>query len=335
MDTNSQALRGIVANAAELIELKAFAGDFLSGKARPRSRNLAGAHASRSRGRGMSFAEVRHYQAGDDVRNIDWRVTARTQRTHTKLFEEEKERPVFVLVDQRQSMFFGSREQFKSVFAAKLACLAAWASQNKHDRIGALLFNDHQQIDLRPRQGKNACLHLINKLVQLNQHLFEQKDQVRSDAGLSLQTMLEEVLRISRPGSLIYVISDFNDFNRECERALALLSRHNELRFLHVSDQLERELPKSNSAALISDGLQRLRLDCSSKRLRSSYRQSWLTQLKELENTCMQYRIDLRLFSSDQRLQAQLSPAPGHTGIKLSGLAHGNNSTNKVTAGTL
>jgi len=134
-------LSGIVVDAATLIGLRKTAKE-MSLNTRLKSRSsIDGSSRSALRGRGMEFSEVRHYQPGDDIRNIDWRVTARTQETYTKLFQEEKERPVYLLVDQRQPMFFGSKLQFKSVLAAKAAAAIAWTAFANRDRLGAIIWS--------------------------------------------------------------------------------------------------------------------------------------------------------------------------------------------------
>jgi uncharacterized protein (DUF58 family) len=113
---------------------------------------LAGAYLAKTKGRGMEFDEARHYQPGDDIRTIDWRVTARTGKTHTKLYREEKERPVFLLVDLSNSLHFGTQLLFKSVQAAHLASLIAWVATQRGDRIGGLVINNRQHLEFKPHK---------------------------------------------------------------------------------------------------------------------------------------------------------------------------------------
>ena len=157
--------RGVYVSMDELVALQA--AD-LSLDLRGRRKALtavAGQHRSSFRGRGIDFDEVRIYQPGDDVRNIDWRVTARTGRVHTKLFREERERPVYLVVDQRESMFFGTQKAFKSVVAARIAALLAWASRDHGDRIGGFLFNDRDVQELRPKEGKKGIQTFFRLLI--------------------------------------------------------------------------------------------------------------------------------------------------------------------------
>merc|ERR1711916_149956 len=120
----------------------------------------------------MEFEEVRVYQPGDDIRTIDWRVTARTQVAHTKLFQEEREKPVLLVVDQRSNMFFGSQRCFKSVYAAHIAATLGWAAIYQNDRVGALVFGDDQQRDVRPKRSKHAQLSFLQQLVEFNHKLI-------------------------------------------------------------------------------------------------------------------------------------------------------------------
>jgi len=126
---------------------------------------ISGQQRSKIQGRGVDFSEVRLYQPGDDVRSIDWRVTARTDRPHTKLFQEEKERPVMVLIDQGPSLFFGSKVRFKSVAAARLGVMLAWSALGEGDRVGGIIFNDEGHDEIRPRRSRKSVLHLANKVL--------------------------------------------------------------------------------------------------------------------------------------------------------------------------
>ena len=127
---------------------------------------LSGNYLSAFKGRGMEFDEARPYQPGDDIRSIDWRVTARTGKTHTKLYREERERPVLLWVDYRRSMFFGTQNYFKSVLAAKTAALLAWSAAQHGDRLGGLIFSENIHQELRPQRGKAGTLHFIKKLCE-------------------------------------------------------------------------------------------------------------------------------------------------------------------------
>jgi len=197
----------------------------------------SGGYVSRFKGRGMEFEEARVYQPGDDIRSIDWRVTARTGETHTKVFREERERPVFISVDNRPAMHFATRGVFKSVLAAKLAGLLAWAAQHHGDRIGGQIFTGSVCRELKPQNGKHAVLRFLNAI-------SNQDDGNHADpAAITLEHVLARLMQHARPGSLVYIISDFRGINDQVETHLAKLSRHCQVVLIFVYDPLESRLP--------------------------------------------------------------------------------------------
>lgn len=232
-----RALEGAVTEQADLIGLRFRAKLQLSQHKRSLSA-LAGPYRASFRGRGMDFEEVRAYQPGDDVRSIDWRVTARTGTTHTKLYREERERPVYLIVDQRRNLFFGSQTRFKSVQAAEIAGLLAWSALKQNDRVGGLVLGRDLH-EIRPKRSKSSVLKLLHHVHEENAALTESSSQ----AEPSLRAALEESRRLIKPGSAIFVVSDFHDFDEPCEALLFQLAKHNEVAAFRVFDPLERELP--------------------------------------------------------------------------------------------
>ena len=224
---------GVYTTTEELINLRQLGKELNLSIKRPSQALMSGAVKTQYRGRGMEFAEVRPYQAGDDIRTIDWRVTARTQTPYTKLFQEERERPVFVMIDQRSPMFFGSRSIFKSVYATYIAAAIGWSAHNNNDRIGALIFGDNEQGDIRAKRGKKAVLELLMQLTTFNQKLTS---PIPATRPIDLASMLKEVRRIAKPGSAVYILSDFHDYDWHCTDQLSTISRHSELTALHLSD---------------------------------------------------------------------------------------------------
>lgn len=198
---------------------------------------LAGSYLARSKGRGMEFDEVRHYQAGDDVRAIDWRVTARTGRAHTKLFREERERPVFILTDLSEPMRFGSTLLLKSVQAAHLAALLGWHCKAQGDKLGGLVFSEQQHRLLKPLGRSTGVLRYLQALVDVHQQQAQQQ-------GMTLASALAELRRVLRPGSLLYILSDFTHLDDDALRHLQVLKQHNEIHCCQLSDPLELQLPE-------------------------------------------------------------------------------------------
>ena len=242
---------GIVTELSRLLRSRHWAQNLTLFSPQAARNMLLGNVRSRFRGRGMEFEEVRRYQPGDDIRTIDWKVSARTQSTYTKLFCEERERPCHIIVDQRSSLFFGSNRQFKSVLAAELATALSWAALAGGDRVGGQVIGDDCERDCRARRNKQAVLRFIHDIDALNQQLT----QNTHTSTTSLANSLEECRRITRPGTAIFVVSDFHDFDEHAAKALSNLGKHTDITLLHVSDALEDMLPMSGTIA-ISDGAQ-------------------------------------------------------------------------------
>ena len=234
---------GVYTSIDELVSLSATARHLSHLKARVVSQAQSGAHHSRFKGRGMEFAEVRAYQPGDDVRSIDWRVTARRQAPHTKLFQEERERPVMVLCDQSASMFFGSRDCMKSVLAARSAALLAWSALSHNDRVGGIVFNDQANWTIKPARSRKALLRYFKLIENANRTLNAQsvRNSMLSNNGF-IETLVE-ASQVTRPGTLIFVISDFHRLDSQASQQLGALARHNELILLRCTDPLEHHLP--------------------------------------------------------------------------------------------
>jgi uncharacterized protein (DUF58 family) len=232
-----------------------------------------GAYVSRFKGRGMEFDEARLYQPGDDIRSIDWRVTARTGKTHTKVFREERERPVFISVDNRLAMHFATRGVFKSVLAAKLGGLLAWAAEYHGDRIGGQLFSEHECRELKPQNGRHAVLRFLNALV---------KPQNPIDKEFTLDQVLARLNQHARPGSLVYIISDFRGINDQAETHIAKLSEHCEVVLIFIYDPLESSLP-TKGRYRFTDDERDVVIDTSDQQRLSSYQQRFVQRLQRLE----------------------------------------------------
>jgi uncharacterized protein (DUF58 family) len=254
------------------------------------SRQQSGAHLSRFRGRGMEFSEVRVYQPGDDVRSIDWRVTARRQDPHTKLFNEERERPLFVLCDQSQSQFFGSQLSFKSVRAAESAALFAWAGLAHNDKVGGIVFSDHGHHEIKPARSRKNVMRFLQLLSDFNQSLSISMPQ--ASKPFSFDDALIETIRLSKPGTLLVIISDFSGLSAVSEKYLSKLRQHNELLFIHTFDPLEYQLPDSGIYP-VSDGHETLVIDSGRTQVQEKYRTHIQKRTEELQSLTMRLRAPL------------------------------------------
>lgn len=252
---------GVVATLNELIRLRAQAlperwQRTAAGSTAP------GSHFSYSKSRGMEFVEVRPYQSGDDVRMLDWRQTARRGRPYTKLFQEEHERPVQLLVDLGASMRFGSRVAFKSVLAARAAALLAWRAVAAGDRVGAMVCNGSDMRAIRPQGRHSGVLSVLGCIAA--------QSAAYAAHACVLAMPLHMLARTVRPGSQVVVLSDFSTLDAEAEHQILALASASELTLVHIYDGLEAQAPPPGCYR-ITDGKQSLTLDLRSAAARSAY----------------------------------------------------------------
>lgn len=304
-------LPGVTLDLAELLDMRHRLNEVQLFSAPGRRSPLVGLHHSRLRGRGVDFDQVRVYQPGDDVRNIDWRVTARTREPHTKLFHEERERPVFLLVEQSPQLFFGSGLCFKSVLAARIAALFGWAALQHNDRIGGLVFDAGACSEVRPRRSKQSLLQLLGRLVQANQALFGRAGEPATpDSGLA--AALRRAREVLRPGSLALAICDERSLDDAAERQLGLLARHCDLILLPLSDPLDHDLPAAGLLRF-SDRRARLELDSSDAGLRRAWHAAGAERRQRWQRLAQRLGILLLPLSTQreavEQLREQVQPA--------------------------
>jgi len=270
-----------------LIRLKQQGGNLPLRAIRVRSPS-SGAYLSRFKGRGMEFDEARPYQAGDEIRNIDWRVTARTGQPYSKLFREERERVVTLWVDYRAPMYFATQGRFKSVLASEAAAMIAWSARKLGDRLGGLLFSEQGHRELRPRNNDRTTLSMIGLLAEFSQQTAQPSLPVqRREAA---RNALLRVNRVTRPGSLVILISDFRDLDANTEIHLSALARHNDLVLVRLFDPLEAELPKAGWFS-VSDGDRFVSIDSVDPARRQAYRQHYQLQQEYLQQICRRHGI--------------------------------------------
>ncbi|MFK7864055.1 MAG: DUF58 domain-containing protein [Pseudohongiellaceae bacterium] len=271
---------------------------------------ISGLHLSKMRGRGLDFEEFRPYQAGDDIRLIDWRVTARTNRPFTKVFREERERPVIIAVDQTHNMFFGSQVAFKSVIAAQAAALFCWLAIDNGDRVGGLVFNDVSSSLVRPKRSRRSALHLLNQVFQYNQQLQEMKEPealVPQDPTFKpgLAHALGQIRRITKPGSTLYVLSDFLTLDEKALQYLNQLSQHNNVVCCFIYDALEETLPVPGIYS-ITDGGRKGALNTHNSKARSNYREQFQKRVASLESQLDKLQIRLIKMRTNQLVLEQV-----------------------------
>jgi len=254
---------GVYVTLPELVRLQAQATGFSFLPRQPVHSLLAGRHASRLRGRGLDFEELRQYQPGDDIRTMDWLATRRTGHPYVRVYTEEKERPVLLLVDQRLSMFFGSRYCMKSVTAAHAAALAAWRVVASGDRVGALVFDDHEIREIRPQRSRKTVMRILRAIVDHNRRLgVDRGIEPRPDR---LDQVMRQAARLGGHGFLICVISDFSGLDDATLHWARRILRHNDLLLVPIYDPLAKRLP-DKGALVVSDGNLQIRLDSQDRR---------------------------------------------------------------------
>lgn len=239
---------------------------------------LNGRHASRIRGRGLNFEELRGYLPGDDVRAIDWKVTARTGSPHVRVFTEERDRPALIVVDQRMSMFFGSVLNMKSVTAAECAALAAFAVLRQGDRVGGIVFGDETIAEIRPQRSRAALMRFLTAIAAANALLRADAPNV---APLGLNRVLQSVMRIAPRNHLILVFSDFDVIDDLTHKLIRGLSRHNDLVLGLVSDPMAEDLPEGLKL-VISDGELQAEIDTADSAVRRDLREMARGRLAEV-----------------------------------------------------
>ncbi|CAH8237304.1 DUF58 domain-containing protein [Vibrio aestuarianus] len=267
---------------------------------------LLGQHQSKQLGRGMDFAEVRQYQAGDDIRSIDWRVTARTGKPHTKLFSEEREKPVILYVDLSASMQFGSQLMLKSVQAAHMASLLSWLSVAKNDRVGAVIDTGNALVELKPTSRQKGPLQLIQQLVTIQNQQLSSLTLTKRHAH-SMHNGLMALNRLCPKGSEVILISDFVHCDESLTPLLNQLHRHNRVRMVHIYDPLEQGETQFRGLERVTDNQQTSWLNFSTNSTRLGLKKAFESQKEKLKSLSQSMAISYTSLSSEKPLLQQLS----------------------------
>lgn len=276
----------------------------------PAASALNGRHASRLRGRGLDFEELRGYLPGDDPRMMDWKVTARTGKPHIRVFSEERDLPALLVVDQRMSMFFGTRHAMKSVTAAEAAALAAFRILDQGDRVGGILFGDDFLVELRPETGSSARNRLLTALVRANQSLHAEAPV--SDPPVSLNQPLARVAKIARRDNLILIFSDFDGTDDATENLIGRLSRHNDVVLFPVTDPISEDIP-ADAKLVVSNGDLQIELDTASGDIRKRLQDFSTGRLSGLLRWQQRYGLPVLPISAGEETGPQLRRLTGHS----------------------
>jgi uncharacterized protein (DUF58 family) len=294
---------GVYADLAELVRLKFRTRGFSFLPRQPVHSILAGRHASRLRGRGMNFEEIRRYLPGDDIRNMDWHVTARTRKPHVRVYTEERDRPVLLVVDQRQSMFFGSRRAMKSVLAAEAAALAAWRVLQSGDRVGALVFDDQNVVEIPPQRSEQQVLRILETVVRKNHALRAGAEHQPNPAIFN--HVLERTTRVALHDYLVCLIGDATGVDAESVRHITLVSAHNDALVVFIYDPLEGALPDAGRL-IMAEGELQLEVDTSDRSLRERYQMEFEQRLARIQELSRQREIPVLPLSTAEPVPEQV-----------------------------
>ncbi len=262
---------------------------------------LGGKHASKLRGRGMDFEEVRVYVPGDDIRNIDWKVTAKTQKTHAKVFSEEKEKPVLILVDQSRSMLFGSKVKTKALIATEIAAIAAFKIQKEGDRVGGVVFAEEEVDIIYPKRNKKNILLFLERMVYHNRKL---KDFKTGNRAQLLEETISKVKNIVTHDFLVILISDFIEYSEKVTRFLSKISQHNDVILIKISDPMERNIPTEE--IIFGDREKQFTVPGNKEEIHEKFKVGFDQDLHHFEAHMQRHRIPIIQINTIEPLEQQL-----------------------------
>lgn len=300
---------GIYADLSELVRMQFKARGYSFLPRQPVHSVLAGRHASRLRGRGLNFEEIRRYLPGDDIRSMDWRVTARTRKPHVRVYTEERDHPVLLLIDQRQTMFFGSRRAMKSVVAAEVAALAAWRVFFQGDRVGAIIFNDHDIIEIKPHRSRNQVVRILEVVTRFNHQLSVETSVAPNPAMYN--EALKRGLRLATHNYLMLSISDGFGVDDQTLRLGTQIAAHNDAIVIFIYDPLEAALPAAGRL-VFGQGGQQLAIDSGAETLRQKFSVRFQDRFNAIENFCRQRTVPRISINTEEGVAEQVRARLGY-----------------------
>ena len=262
---------------------------------------LSGRFASRLRGRGLDFEEARPYVIGDDIRNIDWNVTAKTGKTHTKVFTEEKEKPAFIFVDQSATMGFGSTHKTKSVVAGELAAIAAYKILKGGDRLGGMVFKGKDYDLVTPKRDRRNMLNFFQKIIDANKAIYNYE---KFDFSEALKNITSKLRNIITHDYMVVIISDFYRYNAETIKYLSEISEHNDIILIKVYDPLEAQLPKEKIT--LSNISHQIQMNGKQKKTHEKLTADFETNFNQFKSEIEKYNITLFKINTVDKLEEQL-----------------------------
>ncbi len=269
---------------------------------------LSGKHASKLRGRGMDFLELKSYSSGDDVRAIDWRATRRTGKAHVRVYNQERDRAVYILLSQQSNMHFASSGHFKSVQAALLLSLSAHKILKAGDRVGGVVFNDEELVSFKPSKSKKSLIEMFQEVVKYNHKLLDKRTATNPNM---LNKALDFVLANAKHDDLVIFIGDGSGINESSSKKITKLTQHNDLIAAFVYDKLEVSLPKIGKLEF-KNAEESLEINSSDKSLNENYKLEHTKKMNELAQLSLLHEIPLLKISTDKEVLLQLQQQLGN-----------------------
>lgn len=293
----------VYVSLAQLMRLEARVQGLSFHGHQPMSSILAGQHASRLRGRGLNFDELRHYCPGDDLRHLDWRASLRYGKPFVRSYTEERDRPALILVDQRMSMFFGSQRSFKSATAAELAALVAWIAFHAGDRVGGLVFGDDRIDRIAPLRSRSRVQALLAAVTRQNQHLRADRPDTESEP--QLDRVLQDCLAMAGHDHLICLISDFAGASARTLQLLRELSAHNDVIAVQVYDPLALNLPP-RGRLMVTQGELQVELEVERRQVHQPLGDFLSGRLRDVATLLRRSQVPLMMISTGDEPLEQL-----------------------------
>ncbi|TWT81383.1 hypothetical protein CA13_28350 [Planctomycetes bacterium CA13] len=290
----------------ELVRLQFEANDFSLLPRQPVDSLLSGRHASRVRGRGLTFEELRRYRPGDDIRSIDWRATARLRAAHVRVYSEERDRPVLLVVDQRTNMFFGSARTTKATLAAEAAALTAWRTIDRGDRVGAILFSDDETVQIKPQRSRSNVLRICHELVRLNGQLTARG---KTNPG-AMNDALRDAANVAVHDHLVILITDYHGSDLTTRELATRLAAHNDVLAALVYDPLGITFPVSG-AMNASDGIESISVP-EGRSFSEQFTTAFQLKCQQIRDQLQSVRIPLLPLCTHEAVAGQVSRALGH-----------------------
>lgn len=287
VDATQKSGNGLFVTIEELIAQRRYASRWGSLPNQHFTSDRAGDVKSVFKGRGMEFEEIRAYSFGDDVRDIDWRVTARKLVPYTKLYAEEKDREVYVLLDLSPQMLFGTKKELKSVTAAKITAGIGWQCLKNKDRFGCLIFDGNESVLIKAQHSQANMMFIFQKIATCTQQILRSTTSIHES---SLKKALQLLQQSIKHRAIIFVISDFNDFSDELRKLLVLLAKKADVSCVNVFDCLEQNPPIADEY-MVQQGNKRLVFSSANTAFRNEYIQYFAQKHQKLKDFCRQFHL--------------------------------------------